>query len=40
VKTVLTILHHSAGVPFEAYPVSRMVNTPSVDTHALIEPVA
>jgi putative SOS response-associated peptidase YedK len=34
------ILAHSAGVPLDAYPVSRMVNTPSVDGKVLIRPLA
>jgi putative SOS response-associated peptidase YedK len=40
VQTVLAMLQQSAGVPLATYPVSRMVNTPSADTRALIEPVA
>ena len=33
------ILTHSAGVPLDAYPVSRMVNKPSVDGKELIRPI-
>jgi putative SOS response-associated peptidase YedK len=36
---VLGMLERSAGVPLDAYPVSRMVNNPSIDNHALIEQV-
>jgi putative SOS response-associated peptidase YedK len=39
VKTILAILEQSSGIPLATYPVSRMVNTASMDTHALIEPV-
>jgi putative SOS response-associated peptidase YedK len=35
----LAILERSAGVTFDAYPVSRMVNKPSYDTSALIQRV-
>ncbi|HSF32241.1 MAG TPA: SOS response-associated peptidase [Candidatus Tectomicrobia bacterium] len=37
---VLDILERSAGVTLEAYPVSRMVNRPSVDSEALIQRLA
>ena len=33
------ILARSAGVPLDAYPVSRMVNKPSVDGKKLIRPI-
>jgi putative SOS response-associated peptidase YedK len=33
------ILARSAGVPLDAYPVSRMVNKPSVDGKELIRPI-
>jgi putative SOS response-associated peptidase YedK len=36
---VLDILKRSAGVTLEAYPVSRLVNKPSVDSKALIQRV-
>jgi putative SOS response-associated peptidase YedK len=36
---VLDILVRSASVTLDAYPVSRMVNTPSVDSKALIQRV-
>jgi len=39
-REVLNILERSAGVTLDAYPVSRMVNKPSVDSQALIQPVA
>jgi putative SOS response-associated peptidase YedK len=39
-REVLDILERSAGVTLDAYPVSRMVNKPSVDSQALIQPVA
>jgi putative SOS response-associated peptidase YedK len=32
-------LARSAGVPLDAYPVSRMVNKPSVDSKELIRPI-
>jgi putative SOS response-associated peptidase YedK len=32
------ILARSAGVPLDAYPVSRLVNKPSVDGKDLIQP--
>jgi putative SOS response-associated peptidase YedK len=38
-KEVLGMLERSAGVTLDAYPVSRMVNKPSVDSHALIQQV-
>jgi putative SOS response-associated peptidase YedK len=37
---ILGMLERSAGVPLEAYPVSRMVNKPSVDGQELIRPIA
>jgi putative SOS response-associated peptidase YedK len=37
---VLGMLERSAGVPLDAYPVSRMVNKPSVDGKELIRPMA
>jgi putative SOS response-associated peptidase YedK len=37
---VLAILSRSTGVPLNAYPVSRMVNTATVEGKALIQPVA
>jgi putative SOS response-associated peptidase YedK len=40
IREVLDILKRSAGVTLDAYPVSRMVNKPSVDSQALIQPVA
>jgi putative SOS response-associated peptidase YedK len=39
-RDVLGILERSAGVPLDAYPVSRMVNKPSVDGQELIRPIA
>jgi putative SOS response-associated peptidase YedK len=36
---VLSILERSAGVRLDAYPVSRLVNRPSVDDESLIRPV-
>jgi putative SOS response-associated peptidase YedK len=33
------ILARSAGVPLDAYPVSRMVNKPNVDGKELIRPI-
>jgi putative SOS response-associated peptidase YedK len=36
---VLDILSHSTGLELDAYPVSRMVNKPSVDSELLIQPV-
>jgi putative SOS response-associated peptidase YedK len=36
---VLEILSRSAGIPLDAYPVSRMVNKASVEGKALIQPV-
>jgi putative SOS response-associated peptidase YedK len=38
-REVLDILERSTGVTLEAYPVSRMVNKPSVDSEALIQRV-
>jgi putative SOS response-associated peptidase YedK len=40
IRAVLNILERSAGTTLDAYPVSRMVNKPSVDSQALIQPVA
>ena len=34
---VLGMLERSAGVTLDAYPVSRLVNKPSVESHALIQ---
>ena len=39
-REVLGILEQSAGVSLDAYPVSRMVNKPSVDGQELIRPIA
>jgi putative SOS response-associated peptidase YedK len=36
---VLDVLSRSTGLELDAYPVSRMVNKPSVDSHALIQRV-
>ena len=36
---ILGLMERSAGVRLEAYPVSRLVNEPSVDGKALIQPV-
>jgi putative SOS response-associated peptidase YedK len=36
---VLGLLERSAGVPIDAYPVSRLVNKPSVDGQELIRPI-
>jgi putative SOS response-associated peptidase YedK len=36
---VLGMLERSAGVPLNAYPVSRLVNKPSIDSQALIQRV-
>jgi putative SOS response-associated peptidase YedK len=36
----VAILARSAGVPLDAYPVSRMVNTPSAEGKELIRPLA
>jgi putative SOS response-associated peptidase YedK len=38
-REVLDILERSAGMTLDAYPVSRMVNKPSVEGQALIQPV-
>jgi putative SOS response-associated peptidase YedK len=38
-REVFDILERSAGVTLDAYPVSRMVNRPSVDSRALIRRV-
>jgi putative SOS response-associated peptidase YedK len=38
-REVLDILERSASVTLDAYPVSRMVNKPSNDSHALIQRV-
>jgi hypothetical protein len=34
------ILARSAGVPLDAYPVSQIVNKPSVEGKELIQPTA
>ncbi len=36
-RQVFGLLERSAGVSLDAYPVSRLVNKPSVDSHALIQ---
>jgi putative SOS response-associated peptidase YedK len=36
---VLDLLSRSTGLELDAYPVSRMVNKPSIDSHALIQRV-
>ena len=36
-KEVLAILERSAGITLDAYPVSRLVNKPSVDSKILIQ---
>ncbi len=36
---IMDILERSTGVILEAYPVSRMVNRPSVDNEHLIQPM-
>jgi putative SOS response-associated peptidase YedK len=36
-REVLDILERSAGVALDAYPVSRLVNKPSIDSKALIQ---
>jgi putative SOS response-associated peptidase YedK len=33
---MLDMLSRSTGLELDAYPVSRMVNKPSVDSHALL----
>jgi len=38
-REVMAILETSASVTLDAYPVSRMVNKPSNDSHALIQRV-
>jgi putative SOS response-associated peptidase YedK len=38
-REVLDILERSAGVTLDAYPVSRLVNRPSVDSEDLIQRV-
>ncbi len=38
-QDVLDVLSRSTGVDLDAYPVSRMVNRPSVDSELLIRPV-
>ncbi len=38
-RDALSILERSAGVAFDAYPVSRLVNKPSVDGKLLSQPV-
>jgi putative SOS response-associated peptidase YedK len=37
---VLGLLERSAGVPLDAYPVSRLVNKPGVEGQELIRPIA
>jgi putative SOS response-associated peptidase YedK len=39
-RDILGILERSAGVPLDTYPVSRLVNKPSVDGEELIRPIA
>ena len=39
-QEVLDLLSRNAGVALDAYPVSRLVNTPGHDSQALIQPVA
>jgi hypothetical protein len=36
---VLAILARSTGVPLDAFPVSRLLNKPTVDGKELIQPV-
>jgi putative SOS response-associated peptidase YedK len=36
-REVLDILERSVGVTLDAYPVSRLVNKPSIDSGALIQ---
>ena len=36
-QDVLELLSRSAGLALDAYPVSRMVNKPSIDSHVLIQ---
>jgi putative SOS response-associated peptidase YedK len=38
-QDVLDLLSRSTGLELDAYPVSRMVNKPSIDNHVLIERV-
>jgi putative SOS response-associated peptidase YedK len=38
-QDVLDVLSHSTGLELDAYPVSRMVNKPSVDSELLIQRV-
>jgi putative SOS response-associated peptidase YedK len=38
-QDVLDVLSHSTGLELDAYPVSRMVNKPSVDNESLIQRV-
>jgi putative SOS response-associated peptidase YedK len=38
-QDVLDVLSHSTGLELDAYPVSRMVNKPSVDSESLIQRV-
>jgi putative SOS response-associated peptidase YedK len=38
-REVLDILERSASLALDAYPVSRMVNKPSVDGQELIQPI-
>jgi putative SOS response-associated peptidase YedK len=39
-RDVLGLLERSVGIPLDAYPVSRLVNKPSVDGQELIRPIA
>jgi putative SOS response-associated peptidase YedK len=39
IPSLVKILARSAGVPLDAYAVSRMVNKPSVDGKELIRPI-
>jgi putative SOS response-associated peptidase YedK len=38
-QDILDLLSRSTGLELDAYPVSRMVNKPSVDSEALIQRV-
>jgi putative SOS response-associated peptidase YedK len=38
-QDVLHVLSRSTGLELDAYPVSRLVNKPSIDSHALIQQV-
>jgi putative SOS response-associated peptidase YedK len=37
---VIEILARNTGIPLDAYPVSRLVNKPSVEGKELIQPIA